>query len=164
MNYAYAVFVCTQCFNTASCPLPPDIEYVEIRSDVDENSSAGVKRRVYNYRVVMVKGDTALDMRGRCSAGQKVPEKFPTSPCFHINAYVHHTTVFPSPDTVQMSQEWVFFFRIFLLTSTFIGSPMIPFFHSVRHSIVENRKRVLQFARYCCMLMCFDEKYLDVNV
>ncbi|XP_032432891.1 DNA repair protein RAD50 [Xiphophorus hellerii] len=49
-----------------------DIEYVEIRSDVDENSSAGVKRRVYNYRVVMVKGDTALDMRGRCSAGQKV--------------------------------------------------------------------------------------------
>nr|XP_043898596.1 DNA repair protein RAD50 isoform X2 [Solea senegalensis] len=48
-----------------------DIEYVEIRSDVDENSSA-VKRRVYNYRVVMVKGDTALDMRGRCSAGQKV--------------------------------------------------------------------------------------------
>ena len=52
---------------------PPDIEYVEIRSDVDENSSALVKRRVYNYRVVMVKGDTALDMRGRCSAGQKVP-------------------------------------------------------------------------------------------
>uniref|UniRef100_A0A3Q3FJ57 RAD50 homolog, double strand break repair protein n=1 Tax=Kryptolebias marmoratus TaxID=37003 RepID=A0A3Q3FJ57_KRYMA len=49
-----------------------DIEYVEIRSDVDENSSAGVKRRIYNYRVVMVKGDTALDMRGRCSAGQKV--------------------------------------------------------------------------------------------
>ncbi|XP_037544196.1 DNA repair protein RAD50 [Nematolebias whitei] len=49
-----------------------DIEYVEIRSDVDENSSAGVRRRTYNYRVVMVKGDTALDMRGRCSAGQKV--------------------------------------------------------------------------------------------
>uniref|UniRef100_A0A6Q2ZFG2 Zinc-hook domain-containing protein n=1 Tax=Esox lucius TaxID=8010 RepID=A0A6Q2ZFG2_ESOLU len=50
-----------------------DIEYVEIRSDVDESASgAGVKRRNYNYRVVMVKGDTALDMRGRCSAGQKV--------------------------------------------------------------------------------------------
>uniref|UniRef100_A0A671V2S4 RAD50 double strand break repair protein n=1 Tax=Sparus aurata TaxID=8175 RepID=A0A671V2S4_SPAAU len=49
-----------------------DIEYVEIRSDVDENASAGLKRRVYNYRVVMVKGDTASDMRGRCSAGQKV--------------------------------------------------------------------------------------------
>nr|XP_020455506.1 DNA repair protein RAD50 [Monopterus albus]XP_020455507.1 DNA repair protein RAD50 [Monopterus albus]XP_020455508.1 DNA repair protein RAD50 [Monopterus albus]XP_020455509.1 DNA repair protein RAD50 [Monopterus albus] len=49
-----------------------DIEYVEIRSDMDENASAGARRRVYNYRVVMVKGDTALDMRGRCSAGQKV--------------------------------------------------------------------------------------------
>lgn len=54
----------------------PDIEYVEIRSDVDDNTSAGVRRRVYNYRVVMVKGDTALDMRGRCSAGQKVPDVF----------------------------------------------------------------------------------------
>lgn len=49
-----------------------DIEYVEIRSDLDEGSSASNRRRVYNYRVVMVKGDTALDMRGRCSAGQKV--------------------------------------------------------------------------------------------
>ncbi|KFV42863.1 DNA repair protein RAD50 [Tyto alba] len=49
-----------------------DIEYVEIRSDADENISASDKRRSYNYRVVMIKGDTALDMRGRCSAGQKV--------------------------------------------------------------------------------------------
>uniref|UniRef100_A0A7M4ESN3 RAD50 double strand break repair protein n=1 Tax=Crocodylus porosus TaxID=8502 RepID=A0A7M4ESN3_CROPO len=49
-----------------------DIEYVEIRSDADENVSASDKRRSYNYRVVMIKGDTALDMRGRCSAGQKV--------------------------------------------------------------------------------------------
>ncbi|NWV41536.1 RAD50 protein, partial [Grantiella picta] len=49
-----------------------DIEYIEIRSDVDENVSATDKRRNYNYRVVMVKADTALDMRGRCSAGQKV--------------------------------------------------------------------------------------------
>ncbi|XP_032558978.1 DNA repair protein RAD50 [Chiroxiphia lanceolata] len=49
-----------------------DIEYIEIRSDADENVSAADKRRNYNYRVVMVKGDTALDMRGRCSAGQKV--------------------------------------------------------------------------------------------
>ncbi|EOA97842.1 DNA repair protein RAD50, partial [Anas platyrhynchos] len=49
-----------------------DIEYIEIRSDADENVSAADKRRSYNYRVVMIKGDTALDMRGRCSAGQKV--------------------------------------------------------------------------------------------
>ncbi|XP_006128577.2 DNA repair protein RAD50 [Pelodiscus sinensis] len=49
-----------------------DIEYIEIRSDADENVSASDKRRNYNYRVVMIKGGTALDMRGRCSAGQKV--------------------------------------------------------------------------------------------
>lgn len=48
-----------------------DIEYIEIRSDADENVTASDKRRNYNYRVVMLKGDTALDMRGRCSAGQK---------------------------------------------------------------------------------------------
>lgn len=66
-----AIFSSIKCF--VLCLISAsDIEYVEIRSDVDENSSAGVKRRVYNYRVVMVKGDTALDMRGRCSAGQKV--------------------------------------------------------------------------------------------
>lgn len=48
-----------------------DIDTIEIRSDDDD---AGIlkARRVYNYRVVMLKGDTALDMRGRCSAGQKV--------------------------------------------------------------------------------------------
>ncbi|TPX67058.1 hypothetical protein SpCBS45565_g04024 [Spizellomyces sp. 'palustris'] len=45
-----------------------DIDTIEIRSD-DENVKGN---RQYNYRVVMVKGDTALDMRGRCSAGQKV--------------------------------------------------------------------------------------------
>ncbi|XP_025901773.1 DNA repair protein RAD50 isoform X2 [Nothoprocta perdicaria] len=41
-----------------------DIEYIEIRSDADESVSASDKRRSYNYRVVMIKGDTALDMRG----------------------------------------------------------------------------------------------------
>ena len=66
-----------------------DIEYVEIRSDVDENSSAGVKRRTYNYRVVMMKGDTALDMRGRCSAGQKVGVSLsvPSLSLFALMAY-----------------------------------------------------------------------------
>eukprot|EP00051_Salpingoeca_urceolata_P002674 m.52052 g.52052 ORF g.52052 m.52052 type:complete len:899 (-) comp12263_c0_seq3:103-2799(-) len=51
-----------------------DIDYIEIRSDADEKSTedATTKRRSYQYRVVMVKGGTSLDMRGRCSAGQKV--------------------------------------------------------------------------------------------
>lgn len=49
-----------------------DIDTIEIRADEEEGSGAIKARRTYNYRVVMVKGDTALDMRGRCSAGQKV--------------------------------------------------------------------------------------------
>ena len=56
-----------------------DIDYIAIRSDTEtedaENlpsSAAGPAKRSYNYRVVMVKGDVELEMRGRCSAGQKV--------------------------------------------------------------------------------------------
>lgn len=48
-----------------------DIDTIEIKSN-DEGSDAATKRRSYNYRVVMKKGDTEIDMRGRCSAGQKV--------------------------------------------------------------------------------------------
>ena len=33
---------------------------------------SGKSSRSYNYRVVMRKGEVPLDMRGRCSAGQRV--------------------------------------------------------------------------------------------
>jgi len=49
-----------------------DIETIEIRSDEEEGSGAAKSRRSYRYRVVMIKGQHELDMRGRCSAGQKV--------------------------------------------------------------------------------------------
>ncbi|KAL7749709.1 DNA repair protein rad50 [Sorochytrium milnesiophthora] len=45
-----------------------DIDTIEIRADKESTRGA----RQFNYRVVMVKGDSELDMRGRCSAGQKV--------------------------------------------------------------------------------------------
>ena len=45
-----------------------DIDTIEIRWNMEKETAA----RTYNYRVVMVKGDVELDMRGRCSAGQKV--------------------------------------------------------------------------------------------
>lgn len=50
-----------------------DIDTIAIRSE-NEAPSANAKtdRRQYNYRVTMVKQDTEMDMRGRCSAGQKV--------------------------------------------------------------------------------------------
>lgn len=42
-----------------------DIDYIAIRADADG-------ARSYNYRVVMVSNGAELEMRGRCSAGQKV--------------------------------------------------------------------------------------------
>ena len=66
-----------------------DIDYIQIRSDVDADfdedgniiGDAAVETqlkkragsRSYNYRLVMILGNGAeLDMRGRCSAGQKI--------------------------------------------------------------------------------------------
>ncbi|KAH0495002.1 hypothetical protein TgHK011_008578 [Trichoderma gracile] len=44
-----------------------DIDTILIRSSTEATS-----RRTYDYRLVMVKQDAEMDMRGRCSAGQKV--------------------------------------------------------------------------------------------
>jgi DNA repair protein RAD50 len=48
-----------------------DIDTIQIQSGQEKKSGASAGKS-YNYRVVMRKGDTELDMRGRCSAGQKV--------------------------------------------------------------------------------------------
>ncbi|KAL7420509.1 DNA repair protein rad50 [Cryptotrichosporon argae] len=48
-----------------------DIDGIRIVSDHDEAGTTGT-RKSYNYRVIMIKNDVELDMRGRCSAGQKV--------------------------------------------------------------------------------------------
>ncbi|CAD2095334.1 DNA repair protein RAD50, putative [Plasmodium vinckei] len=51
----------------------PDIDYIYIKSDLEiENNEKINQRRSYNYRVVMVKDNCELDMKGRCSSGQKV--------------------------------------------------------------------------------------------
>ena len=42
-----------------------DIDAIEIKADEASKKS-------YNYRMLMHKGNASLDMRGRCSAGQKV--------------------------------------------------------------------------------------------
>mmetsp|Transcript_28923 Transcript_28923/g.38561 ORF Transcript_28923/g.38561 Transcript_28923/m.38561 type:complete len:134 (+) Transcript_28923:738-1139(+) len=52
-----------------------DIETIEIKSDVSKESNSRIKS--YNYRIVLKTHDNAeLDMRGRCSAGQKVLASF----------------------------------------------------------------------------------------
>lgn len=45
-----------------------DVDAIQIRADADNLRA----NRTTNYRVVMIKQDTEMDMRGRCSAGQKV--------------------------------------------------------------------------------------------
>lgn len=46
-----------------------DVDTIRIKSDEVGSTTRG---KSYNYRVVMYKQDAELDMRGRCSAGQKV--------------------------------------------------------------------------------------------
>jgi len=46
-----------------------DIANIKLESGQEKGSRAA---RSYNYRVVMTKGGAELDMRGRCSAGQRV--------------------------------------------------------------------------------------------
>lgn len=45
-----------------------DVDTIMIRSD----NETAKGNRSYNYRVCMVKQDAEMDMRGRCSAGQRV--------------------------------------------------------------------------------------------
>jgi len=45
-----------------------DVDTILIRSEKEDQKA----NRIYNYRVCMVKDSVELDMRGRCSAGQKV--------------------------------------------------------------------------------------------
>lgn len=49
-----------------------DIDTVEIKSENATSGTGSGVRKSYNYRVVMLKTNTEMDMRGRCSAGQKV--------------------------------------------------------------------------------------------
>ncbi|KAK2738759.1 DNA repair protein rad50 [Myotisia sp. PD_48] len=62
-----------------------DVDTILIRSD-NENSRGN---RSYNYRVCMVKQDAEMDMRGRCSAGQKVLAsiiiRLALAECFGVN-------------------------------------------------------------------------------
>lgn len=51
-----------------------DIDEIEITSDHGDprSGAGGALKRTFNYRVQMRQGQATLDMRGRCSAGQKV--------------------------------------------------------------------------------------------
>lgn len=57
------------CFSKTLTYKGQDITNIQIVSGQDAESRA---TKSYNYRVVMSKGGAQLDMRGRCSAGQRV--------------------------------------------------------------------------------------------
>lgn len=61
-----------------------DVDSILIRSD---NDSA--RGSTYNYRVCMIKSDVEMDMRGRCSAGQRVLAsiiiRLALAECFGVN-------------------------------------------------------------------------------
>jgi len=51
-----------------------DIETIQIKADLETTAN----KRSHNYRLVMrQKNASELDMRGRCSAGQKAPPLYP---------------------------------------------------------------------------------------
>lgn len=62
-----------------------DVDTILIRSE-SENQTA---KKNYNYRVCMVKSDAEMDMRGRCSAGQRVLAsiiiRLALAECFGVN-------------------------------------------------------------------------------
>lgn len=62
-----------------------DVDTISIRSD----NETAKGNRSYNYRVCMVKQDAEMDMRGRCSAGQKVLAsiiiRLALAECFGVN-------------------------------------------------------------------------------
>lgn len=70
-----------------------DVESIMIKADpgtARKTKSSQLKaRRSYNYRVVMIKNGIELDMRGRCSAGQKVLAsiiiRLALAECFGLN-------------------------------------------------------------------------------
>ncbi|XP_052866880.1 DNA repair protein RAD50 [Anopheles cruzii] len=50
-----------------------DIDYIRIKTEDDPNApERSDKRRLYSYGVVQAKNDVEIEMRGRCSAGQRV--------------------------------------------------------------------------------------------
>ncbi|KAH8402366.1 hypothetical protein KR009_011576 [Drosophila setifemur] len=49
-----------------------DIDYIQVKTDEISTDASADRRKTYNYRVVQSKNNTEIEMRGRCSAGQRV--------------------------------------------------------------------------------------------
>lgn len=121
-----------------------DIDTIKIACDEDDGRSAEAKRRNYNYRVVMIKNNVELDMRGRCSAGQKVLASL----------------------VIRIALAQLFCKTCSILTldepTTNLDKSNIEFLAKAIHGIVEDQKGKLQI-----VIITHDEeflKYIDSSV
>jgi len=84
-----------------------DVDTIMIRSENDTANTT--TKRNYNYRVVMVKQDAEMDMRGRCSAGQKVLAciiiRLALAECFGLNCGVSTSTAFAKDLMLTISRS-----------------------------------------------------------
>lgn len=84
-----------------------DVDTIMIRSENDTANTT--TKRSYNYRVVMVKQDAEMDMRGRCSAGQKVLAciiiRLALAECFGLNCGVRTSTAFAKDLMLTISRS-----------------------------------------------------------
>ncbi|KAH8253007.1 hypothetical protein KR032_003136 [Drosophila birchii] len=49
-----------------------DIDYIQVKTEDGNTDASADRRKTYNYRVVQSKNNSEIEMRGRCSAGQRV--------------------------------------------------------------------------------------------
>ena len=74
-----------------------DVDTIMIKSETENAAN----KRAINYRLVMIKQDSEMDMRGRCSAGQRVLAciiiRLALAECFGINCGVSSLLAFLHP-------------------------------------------------------------------
>jgi DNA repair protein RAD50 len=64
-----------------------DTSSIQIR--VQTTEGIGDKKRSYNYKLIQVKRGTEMDMKGKCSAGQKVI----MNNCLIVDFYIYITSL-----------------------------------------------------------------------
>lgn len=129
-----------------------DIDTIMIRSE-NESPTA---RKNYSYRVVMVKQDAEMDMRGRCSAGQKVLAsiiiRLALSECFGVNCGV-------SPSLIIVTNFTNRTLKIIALDepTTNLDQDNIKALAESLHKLIQARKQQRNFQ---LLVITHDEEFL----
>jgi len=133
-----------------------DVDTIMIKAENETASTSGVKRS-YNYRVVMVKQDVEMDMRGRCSAGQKVLAsiiiRMALAECFGVNCGV---SICPTVDCVR---KVLTIMKVIALDepTTNLDRDTIRSLAESLHTIIKTRKAQANFQ---LIVITHDEEFL----